>query len=96
MFWLQTAIFTIVVLCLSWWAGKRRRHRHAGLIVPICITLFGLVLLVSSFFIGRWEGMMLSISGVSIVLSSMICLIIVTGLLFLKKMTLLRWGYLDC
>ncbi|EKF34802.1 YesK-like family protein [Bacillus xiamenensis] len=85
MFWLQTAIFTIVVLCLSWWAGKRRRHRHAGLIVPICITLFGLVLLVSSFFIGRWEGMMLSISGVSIVLSSMICLIIVTGLLFLKK-----------
>ncbi|AOZ88196.1 hypothetical protein BK049_05465 [Bacillus xiamenensis] len=85
MFWLQTAIFTIVVLCLSWWAGKRRRHRHAGLIVPICITLFGLVLLVSSFFIGRWEGMMLSISGVSIVLSSMICLIIVTGLLFFKK-----------
>ncbi|MGM0917435.1 MAG: YesK-like family protein [Bacillota bacterium] len=60
MFWLQTAIFTIVVLCLSWWAGKRRRHRHAGLILPICFILFGLVLLISSFFIGRWEGMALS------------------------------------
>lgn len=59
MFWLQTAIFTVIVLCLSWWAGKRRRHRHAGLIVPICITLFGLLLLIGSFFIGRWEGMAL-------------------------------------
>ncbi|MCY7617846.1 hypothetical protein GZ55_00125 [Bacillus pumilus] len=85
MFWLQTAIFTIVVLCLSWWAGKRRRHRHAGLILPISFILFGLVLLISSFFIGRWEGMALSISSISIVLSSMICLIIVTAIQFFKK-----------
>ncbi|WP_282069028.1 YesK-like family protein [Bacillus pumilus] len=85
MFWLQTAIFTIVVLCLSWWAGKRRRHRHAGLILPICFILFGLVLLISSFFIGRWEGMALSIPSISIVLSSMICLIIVTAIQFFKK-----------
>ncbi|WP_345808451.1 YesK family protein [Bacillus pumilus] len=47
--------------------------------------LFGLVLLIASFFIGRWEGMALSISSVSIVLSSMICLIIVTAIQFLKK-----------
>ncbi|MEK4311142.1 YesK-like family protein [Bacillus pumilus] len=89
MFWLQTAIFTIVVtivvLCLSWWAGKKGRNRHAGLILPICFILFGLVLLIASFFIGRWEGMALSISSVSIVLSSMICLIIVTAIQFLKK-----------
>lgn len=85
MFWLQTAIFTVIVLCLSWWAGKRRRHRHARLIVPVCITMFGLLLLIGSFFIGRWEGMALSISSVSIVLSSIICLIIVTGLHLLKK-----------
>ncbi|MEB2359467.1 YesK-like family protein [Bacillus pumilus] len=85
MFWLQTAIFTIVVLCLSWWAGKRGRSRHAGLILPICFILFGLVLLISSFFIGRWEGMALSISSVSIVLSSIICLIIATVIQFFKK-----------
>ncbi|MGM0817150.1 MAG: YesK-like family protein [Bacillota bacterium] len=85
MFWLQTAIFTILVLCLSWWVGKRRRYRNAGLILPICITLFGLILLISSFFIGRWEGIALSISSVSIILASMICLIIVTGIQFLKK-----------
>ncbi|WCL57064.1 YesK-like family protein [Bacillus safensis] len=85
MFWLQTAFFTIVVLCLSWWAGKRRRQRHAGFIVPICLILFGLVLLIVSFFIGRWEGMALSLSSVSIVLSSIVCLIIVTGIQFLKK-----------
>ena len=85
MFWLQTAIFTIVVLSLSLWAGKRRRHRHAGLILPICFIFVGLILLLSSFFIGRWEGMALSVSSVSIVLSSMICLIIVTGIQFLKK-----------
>ncbi|MGA3882191.1 YesK family protein, partial [Bacillus pumilus] len=77
MFWLQTAIFKIVVLCLSWWAGKKGRNHHAGLILPICFILFGLVLLIARFFIGRWEGMALSISSVSIVLSSMICLIIV-------------------
>ncbi|MBD3861717.1 YesK-like family protein [Bacillus sp. 28A-2] len=85
MFWLQIVIFTMIVLGLSWWAGKRRRHRHAGLIVPICLMLFGLVLLISSFFIGRWEGMTLSISSISIVLASMICLIIVTGIQFFKK-----------
>ncbi|MES1034718.1 YesK-like family protein [Bacillus pumilus] len=85
MFWLQTAIFTMVVLCLSWWAGKRDRNRHAGLILPVCFILFGLVLLISSFFIGRWEGMALSISSVSIVLSSVICLIIVTAIQFFKK-----------
>ncbi|WP_339206719.1 YesK family protein [Bacillus sp. FSL W8-1143] len=78
MFWLQTAIFT-------WWAGKKGRNRHAGLILPICFILFGLVLLIASFFIGRWEGMALSISSVSIVLSSMICLIIVTAIQILKK-----------
>ncbi|MED1750757.1 MULTISPECIES: YesK-like family protein [Bacillus] len=85
MFWLQTAIFTILVLCLSWWVGKRRRYPNAGLILPICITLFGLILLISSFFIGRWEGIALSISSVSIILASMICLIIVTGIQFFKK-----------
>ncbi len=85
MFWLQTAIFTIVVLCLSWWAGKRGRNRHSELILPVCFILFGLVLLISSFFIGRWEGMALSISSVSIVLSSMICLIIVAAIQFFKK-----------
>ncbi|KPN14862.1 hypothetical protein AKG37_17960 [Bacillus australimaris] len=85
MFWLQTAIFTIVILCLSWWAGKRSRQRHAELIVPICLILFGLVLLIGSFFIGRWEGMALSLSSVSIVLSSIICLIIVAGIQFFKK-----------
>ena len=85
MFWLQTAIFTIVILCLSWWAGKRSRQRHVGFIVPICLILFGLVLLIVSLFIGRWEGMALSLSSVSIVLSSIICLIIVTGIQFFKK-----------
>lgn len=85
MFWLQTAIFTMVVLCLLWWAGKRGGNRHAGLILPVCFILFGLVLLISSFFIGRWEGMALSISSVSIVLSSMICLIIVAAIQFFKK-----------
>nr|WP_282062311.1 YesK family protein [Bacillus pumilus] len=39
----------------------------------------------ASFFIGRWEGLALSISSVSIVLSSMICLIIVPAIRFLKK-----------
>ncbi|MEK5496095.1 YesK family protein [Bacillus sp. FSL M8-0077] len=85
MFWLQTAIYTVIVLCLSWWAGKRRRDRRAGMVVPICISLFGLLLLIGSFFIGRWEGMALSISSVSIVLSSIICLIIVTGVHLFKK-----------
>ncbi|WP_313955720.1 YesK family protein [Bacillus pumilus] len=27
------------------------------MILPVCFILFGLVLLISSFFIGRWEGM---------------------------------------
>ncbi|MGX9293020.1 YesK family protein [Bacillus sp. A015] len=54
-------------------------------ILPICITLFGLILLISSFFIGRWEGTALSISSVSIILASMICLIIVTGIQFFQK-----------
>lgn len=84
MFWLQTAIFTIVVLCLSWWAGKMQTP-SCGANPPICFILFGLVLLISSFFIGRWEGMALSISSVSIVLSSMICLTIVTAIQFFKK-----------
>ncbi|MDM5297038.1 YesK family protein [Bacillus pumilus] len=85
MFWLQTAVFTIVLLCLSWWSGKKHSHPHASLIVPIWIILLGLGLLMISFFVGKWEGITLAISSVSLILSSIVCFIIITAFRSFKE-----------
>ncbi|MFB4185412.1 YesK family protein [Bacillus velezensis] len=82
MFWLMTAILSVVTIGISLMFKKRKSPLQYG--IPSVLMMLSIILLIVSFFVGRWEGLGLGAVSISVLISSIITLIIVSILGFSK------------
>lgn len=82
MFWLMTAILSVVTIGISLMFKKRKSPLQYG--IPSVLMMLSIILLIVSFFVGRWEGLGLGAVSISVLISSIITLIVVSILEFLK------------
>ncbi|GED04399.1 YesK family protein [Bacillus atrophaeus] len=83
MFWLMTAILSVVTIGISLMFKKRKSPLQYG--IPSVLMMLSIILLIVSFFVGRWEGLGLGAVSISVLISSIITLIVVSILGFLKR-----------
>ncbi|ARW37629.1 hypothetical protein BUN12_3633 [Bacillus amyloliquefaciens] len=82
MFWLMTAILSVVTIGISLIFKKRKSPLQYG--IPSVLMMLSIILFIVSFFVGRWEGLGLGAVSISVLISSIITLIVVSILGFLK------------
>jgi len=73
-FWLLTIILTVIIFGISLIFKKRNSSLQYGF--PAVLMMVSIILLIISFFVGRWEGLGLGAISVSLLISSVIALII--------------------
>ncbi|MCM2989345.1 hypothetical protein M3580_08880 [Bacillus safensis] len=71
--WLLTTILTIIILGISLVIKKRNSSLQYGF--PAVLMIVSIILLIISFFVGRWEGLGLGTISISLFISSVIALI---------------------
>ncbi|WP_111292369.1 YesK family protein [Bacillus safensis] len=71
--WLLTTILTIIILGISLVFKKRNSSLQYGF--PAVLMIVSIILLIISFFVGRWAGIGLGTISISLFISSVIALI---------------------
>ncbi|MDR0123950.1 MULTISPECIES: YesK-like family protein [Bacillus] len=82
-FWLLTTILTVIIFGISLIFKKRNSSFQYGF--PAALMMVSIILLIISFFVGRWEGLGLGAISVSLLISSVIALIITSISGFFKS-----------
>ncbi|WP_430742805.1 YesK family protein [Bacillus atrophaeus] len=82
MFWLMTAILSVVTIGISLMFKKRKSPLQYG--IPSVLMMLSIILFIVSFVVGRWEGLGLGAISISVLISSIITLIVVSILGFIK------------
>ncbi|MGE6629198.1 YesK family protein [Bacillus sp. NPDC077027] len=73
-YWLMTAILTIIIIGISLIFQKKNSPLHYGFLA--ILMMVSIILLIISFFVGKWEGLGLGAISVSLLISSVIAIII--------------------
>ncbi|WP_168746994.1 YesK family protein [Bacillus mojavensis] len=80
--WLMTAIFCVIIVGISLLFKKKKSPLQYG--IPSVLMVLSIILFIVSFIVGRWEGIGLGAISVSLFVSSVIALIVISALGFLK------------
>ncbi len=83
-FWLLTTILTFIILGVSLIFKKKKSSFQYGF--PSVLMLVSIILLLTSFFVGGWEGLGLGAISVSLLVSSVITFIITSILNYFSGM----------
>ncbi|KSU72984.1 YesK family protein [Bacillus altitudinis] len=73
-FWLLTVFLTIFILSVSLIFKRKNAPLQYG--IPSILIFISMILLLISFFVGKWEGLGLGAISISLLIASVITLII--------------------
>ncbi|MFS0654847.1 YesK family protein [Bacillus sp. 179-C3.3 HS] len=73
-YWLLTITLTLVILVVSLIFKRKNAPLQYG--IPAIFILISMILLLISFFVGRWEGLAMGAISVSLLIASVITLVI--------------------
>ncbi|WP_307892701.1 YesK family protein [Bacillus swezeyi] len=75
-FWLVTICLTVACMGISFIFGKKRPALQFG--IPALLMMLSVVVIIASFAVGRWNGMILGGAGLSLLLASTFSLIMLS------------------